>query len=120
MSIYDEIGGPEAVHAAVDQFYERVLADPLLAPYFEGIEMKRLKGHQRAFIAAAIGGPDRYVGRSMGAAHAGLDITPEAFAHVVDHLVETLTSLGVPDSTIAAIGSKLAPLEAQVVTSRVA
>lgn len=120
MSIYDEIGGADAVRAAVDQFYERVLPDPVLAPYFEGIEMNRLKDHLRMFIAAAIGGPERYEGRSMQAAHAGLDITTEAFTHVVDHLVATLTALGVPDDTIAAIGAKLAPLSRQIVSSRVA
>jgi hypothetical protein len=37
---------------------------------------------------------------------------------VVGHLVDTLMSLGVPDATIAAIGSSLAPLRGQVVTAR--
>ena len=54
----------------------------------------------------------------MADAHAGLNITPEAFAKVVDHLVATLTDLGVPETTIGAIGAKLAPLEADIVTSR--
>ena len=115
MAIYDEIGDAEAVSAAVETFYGKVLADPVLSPYFEGIEVPKLKGHQRAFIAAAIGGPERYEGRGMKEAHAGLGITPEAFGLVVDHLVATLTELGVPDETIGAIGAKLAPLEAEIV-----
>lgn len=114
MSIYDEIGGAEAVTAAVDGFYERVLADPELAPYFEGIEMGRLKGHQRMFIAVAIGGPEEYVGRSMGEAHARLGIAPAHFDLVVGHLVDTLASLGVPDETIGRIGGALAPLKAEI------
>ena len=52
MSIYDSIGGAPAVRAAVDDFYERVLGDPRLAPFFTGTDMNRLKSHQRAFIAA--------------------------------------------------------------------
>jgi NTE family protein len=58
MSIYDSIGGAAAVRAAVDDFYDRVLADPELAPFFDGTDMRRLKAHQRSFVAAAIGGPE--------------------------------------------------------------
>lgn len=114
MSIYDEIGGAAAVSAAVDDFYRRVLADPPLAPYFDGTDVKRLKTHQRAFIAAAIGGPEPYLGRNMAEAHARLAITPEDFDRVVAHLVDTLDGLGVPAETIGAIGGTLAPLKSQI------
>jgi hemoglobin len=114
MSIYDEIGGADAVAAAVEQFYERVLGDPALAPYFADTDMRRLKAHQRMFIAVAVGGPEAYTGRSMGAAHAALNVQPEHFDLVVGHLVATLTDLGVPAETIGAIGGKLAPLKAEI------
>jgi hemoglobin len=117
MSIYDEIGGRAAVDAAVADFYGRVLADPTLAPYFEGVDIDRLKRHQRAFMGMALGGPVAYAGRDMKAAHAGLDITSGAFGAVVGHLVDTLTSLGVPSDTIATIGGALAPLQADIVTA---
>jgi hemoglobin len=117
VSIYDRIGGASAVSLAVDDFYERVMGDPSLVSYFDGVDMARLKGHQRAFIAAAIGGPEVYTGQSMDEAHAGLDITAEAFGRVVDHLVATLTSLGVDNETIGSIGAALAPLQDQIVTA---
>ncbi len=111
MSIYDEIGGANAVSAAVDDFYQRVLADPALAGYFVDIDIQQLKGHQRTFLAAAIGGPPRYIGRSMREAHAPLNIDPSDFDRVVAHLVDTLAGLGVPAPTIGAIGDVLAPLK---------
>lgn len=117
MSIYDEIGGAGSVAAAVDDFYQRLLADPELAPFFADVDLRRLKAHQRAFIAAALGGPEIYAGRDMAAAHAGLDITDADFDAVVGHLVDTLTSLGVPGETVATIGAALAPLRADVVTA---
>jgi hemoglobin len=116
VTIYDAIGGPTAVAAAVDDFYARVLADPSLAPFFTDIDLSRLRSHQRAFIAAAIGGPEIYAGRDMGAAHAGLGITDADFDAVVGHLVDTLASLGVPGETIAEIGGRLAPLRSSIVT----
>jgi hemoglobin len=116
MSIYDTIGGAPAVQAAVEDFYQRVLADPELAPYFANVDMGKLKAHQRSFIAAAIGGPEIFSGRDMGTAHAGLAITDADFDSVVSHLVDTLTSLNVPDEIIGQIGAALSPLRADIVT----
>ncbi len=73
MSIYDSIGGAPAVSAAVDLFYEKVLADDLLGPWFAGTDMARQKAHMRAFLAVAVGGPEIYRGRDMAAAHAACD-----------------------------------------------
>jgi hemoglobin len=115
MSIYESIGGSESVSAAVEQFYGRVLADPELKGYFEDTDVRRLKAHQRAFIAAAIGGSEIYSGRSMGDAHAGMRITDAHFDRVVGHLADTLSALGVPDATIGDIAAKLGPLRAEIV-----
>ena len=115
-SVYDQIGGKPAVSAAVDGLYQRLLADPALAPYFADTEMERQKRHMRAFMAVALGGADLYAGRDMHSAHAGLGVTDDAFDRVVIHLVATLASLGLPGETIAAIGVTLAPLREQIVT----
>ena len=114
-SIYDEIGGAPAVGDAVEDFYDRVLDDPVLAPYFAGVEMARQKSHLRAFIATALGGPNIYAGRDMRTAHSGRNITPDAFDAVVSHLAATLTGLGVKAATIQAIAGKLVGLRAQIV-----
>jgi hemoglobin len=117
MTIFDAIGGAPAVQAAVDDFYVRVLADPALAPVFGGADLNRLKAHQRAFIAAAVGGPQLYAGRDMATAHAGLGITDIQFDAVVAHLVDTLTGLGVPGDTITQIGAALTPLRTDIVVA---
>lgn len=117
MSIYDAIGGAPSVSAAVDKFYGKVLDDPQLEHFFDGVDMDRLKSHQRAFIAAAIGGPELYRGRDMAAAHANLGITDSDFNAVVGHLVSTLEELGVPDDIIGDIGGTLVPLQSQIVSS---
>lgn len=113
-TIYESIGGADAVAAAVERFYELVLGDPELVGYFDGIDMQRLKSHQRSFIAAAIGGPELYQGRSMKEAHARFGIQPAHFDLVVGHLVATLTELGVPGETIGTIGEALAPLKTDI------
>lgn len=116
MTIYERIGGAAAVNAAVELFYDKVTADPSLEPYFEGVDLGRLKGHQRAFIAAAVGGPDTYAGRDMGAAHAHLGITDNQFDAVVGHLGATLAELGVSAEAIEQIGAALVSLQADIVS----
>ena len=69
MTLYERIGGEPATRAAVDRFYVRVLADPLLAPFFEKTDIGRLKSHQFAFLSQAMGGPRQYSGASMRQAH---------------------------------------------------
>jgi len=115
MSIYDSIGGASAVRAAVDDFYVRVLADARLAPFFTSTDLNHLKAHQRAFIAAAIGGPEVFGGRDMASAHARLGIGEGDFDAVVGHLVGTLTGLGVPEDTLGQIANALAPLRDDIV-----
>jgi hemoglobin len=116
-SLYACIGGAPAVAAAVEGLYDRILVDPELAPYFAGVGVEQLKTHQRAFIAAALGGPERHVGRSMVDAHRHLQITDTAFARVVDHLAATLSELGLSDATITAIAAALAPLKPDIVSA---
>jgi hemoglobin len=120
LSIYESIGGAPAVRAAVDGLYLRLLADPALAPHFATVDLARLKAHQRAFLDAALGGPQNYAGQDLAAAHAGLDITDADFDGVVAHLVDTLTELGVPAQTIAEIGETLTPLRGAVVSRSLA
>jgi hemoglobin len=117
VSVYDEVGGAPAVKAAVTVFYDRVTADPDLAQWFENVDLTRLKAHQRAFLAAALGGPELFSGRSLADAHANLAITPEAFDAVVEHLATSLHDLGVADDVIDRVRVRLDGLRSEVVTS---
>ena len=116
-SVYDEIGGGEAVAAAVDDLYGRLLDDPELAHYFAGKDMRKHTAHVRAFIAAALGGPNLYGGLDMRAAHGHAGITGPHFERTVGHLVATLNALGLSEHSIAAVGERILPLREQIVAA---
>ena len=116
-TLYERIGGEPAVRAAVDRFYQRVLADPELTGFFDGISMQRLKGHQFAFLSQALGGPKQYSGASMRDAHRRLAIEQRHFDGVAVHLVETLRELGVSEEIIATVGGALTPLSGEIVNT---
>lgn len=116
-TIYQRIGGEAAVSAAVDRFYERVLADPTLNHFFTGVSMSRLKAHQFAFLTQALGGPKQYSGASMRDAHSKLAIEQRHFDSVAVHLMETLRELGVPEEIVGQIAEAVTPLSGQIVNT---
>jgi hemoglobin len=94
-SLYERIGGASALDDLIEAFYIRVLADPILAPFFHDTPLDRLRKMQKEFFAMALGGPIAYSGRSLAHAHHGRGVKREHFAHFVQHLVETLKDIGV-------------------------
>jgi len=118
-SIYEQIGGQEALIAVVDDFYRRVLADSQLAPFFAGSNMSRLKGKQVEFFAAALGSPNEYTGQPMKTVHQGRGINQVHFDLVAKHLREALAAAGVPDDTADTIIEMVAPLSGDIVSPTV-
>jgi hemoglobin len=109
-TIYDRIGGLEAIEVVVEDFYVRVLADDQLSGFFTGTNMNRLKGKQAEFFAAALGGPEPYTGAPMKQVHQGRGIGMHHFSMVAGHLAEALAAAGVPSETVTEILSAIAPL----------
>jgi len=97
-TLYEKLGGEKAVDAAVDIFYQKVLADPRINQFFEGVEMVKQGRMQKNFLTFAFGGPHNYDGRNMRAAHSKLvakGLNDSHFDAVAGHLVATLQELGV-------------------------
>lgn len=113
-TIYDKIGGHEALEVVVEDFYARVLADDQLSSFFAGTNVNRLKGKQAEFLAAALGGPERYSGPSMKQAHQGRGITMYHFNLVAGHLSDSLSAAGVPAETVTEILGVVAPLASDI------
>ncbi len=106
-TLYERIGGEAAIAELVDEFYDRVLADPLLAPFFADTRIDRLQEMQREFFCAALDGPIRYAGQSLAAAHSGRGIRTRHMARFVDHLLETLRSRGTDEQDTLDIISRI-------------
>ena len=115
MSLYTQVGGEAGIAAVVDDFYARVTADDLLGAWFSKADGDSLRGHLRAYLAVALGGPEGYSGRSMRAAHAGLAITAQAFDGVLDRLADSLTAAGVDAALTVRVLRVIATLRPVVV-----
>lgn len=99
-SLYARLGGQPAIDAAVDIFYKKVLADKRVNHFFEDVNMNKQIKKQKAFLAAAFGGPNPWTGKDMRKAHKNLDLKEKDFAVIAEHLVASLKELKVPQNLI--------------------
>ncbi len=102
-TLFEKIGGKDAVNAAVDILYEKVITDPKLKPFFDGVDMNRQRNKQKAFLTYAFGGAPNYSGKNMRDAHKHLvakGMNSTHFDAVMKHLGATLTELNVPNDLI--------------------
>ena len=67
------------------------------------------------FICQATGGPCKYTGPDMFAAHKGRGITSDAFNAVVEDLVATLDKLKVPEREKSQLLGVLGPMKPAIV-----
>ncbi|MET8527867.1 group 1 truncated hemoglobin [Micromonospora sp. NPDC005172] len=116
-SHYDRIGGASSVKAAVELFYDKVLADPELAGYFATVDMPTQRRHLALMLTVVLGGPNEYAGRGLAEAHQPLGIPAEHYAMVGAHLVATLTELGVPADVLDDVRTVLGQVQDQVVST---
>jgi hemoglobin len=100
-SLYDWLGGMEALEWLTTRFYEKVLEDELLKGLFEGMAAEHPK-HVAMFLAEVLGGPANYSESCGGHArmlsrHFGRQITQEQRQRWVALLLETADEIKLPD-----------------------
>lgn len=123
VSLFERLGGSAAIEATVAEFYQRVLADPLLAPFFDGVDQARLERHQARFLSYAFGAAVPYNGAGMAQAHARLvrehGLAERHFDAVIQHLDAALRALKVPDAERHEVRSAAQSLRPQVLAGTV-
>jgi hemoglobin len=110
-SLYERLGGYNAIAAVVDDFVGRLVADPQFSRFFVGHSTdskKRIRQHIVDQFCAAAGGPCLYTGRDMKTSHQGLGITDAEWDAAAKHLVASLDKFNVgqkeKDDLLAFVG----------------
>lgn len=99
-SLYDRLGGKDAITKVVDDFVGNVAGDNRINRFFTAAagdpnEMAHFKQMLVDQICAASGGPCTYGGKTMPEAHKGMAITDDDFNALVDDLTKALVADGV-------------------------
>jgi len=102
-TLYDRLGGREAIRAVVDEFYARLLDDDELGQFFADTDMESLKEDQTDHLVEAAGGPAEYTGPDIREAHLHVPFTPALIERSVEHLEASLDAFDVTGEDKAAV-----------------
>ncbi|WP_141733368.1 group I truncated hemoglobin [Oligoflexus tunisiensis] len=108
VSLYEKLGGQNAVDAVVETFYRKVLTDERVMDYFDDVDMDGQIAKQKAFLTMVFGGPVSYSGKDMRDGHRQLVARGLNDSHVdavVELLGASLAEHGVNADDIAQIAS---------------
>lgn len=98
-SLYERVGGYNALAAVVDDFIGRLVTDKRFEKFFAGHSndsKKRIRQHILDQFCEATGGPCVYTGRDMKTTHGGLGITEADWDAAAKHLSDSLDKFKVP------------------------
>ena len=102
--LYDRLGGVYSIATVVDDFIDRVMADPRLNanPFVDEAHHRvppaGFKYLVTEMVCWAAGGPQKYTGKSMAESHSHLRITGEEWGAFLDDFQQTLDKFAVPAS----------------------
>ncbi|MBX3157783.1 MAG: group 1 truncated hemoglobin [Deltaproteobacteria bacterium] len=107
-SLYDRLGGKDAITAVVKDFVGNVVADKRINKFFAKADGAKLTDHLVNQVCQATGGPCKYTGKDMKTAHKGMGIKEADFNALVEDLVKSLDKFKVPkaekDELLGALG----------------
>lgn len=107
-TIYEKIGGSPIIERLVTAFYQRVLADPLLSPFFATTSIDKLKKMQIAFFTIALGGPEPDLSISLYESHRGRGIQRHHLTQFTKHLMDTLQEIGIEQENATKVYQRIA------------
>jgi len=116
-SLYDRLGGQDAVDSVVETFYRKVLTDDRISQFFDDTDMDQQIAKQKSFLTFAFGGPANYSGLNMKEGHKHLVAKGLNYKHVdavIELLGATLQELKVPNNLIGEAAAIAESVRSQV------
>src|SRR5262245_10178418 len=117
-SLFDRLGGLNAISAVVDDFAGNVLNDPRINKKFAKTDAPRLLANLKDFVCNATGGPCQYKGLAMKKSHKRMDVTAGEFNALVEDLVKSLDKFNVGETEKKELLGALAGLRGDIVKSK--
>ena len=117
-SLYDRLGGYDAIVAVANDLLPRLQSDPKLGRYWahRGTDgMEREKQLLIDFLSTSAGGPLYYRGRDMLTAHRGMGISESDWNTFLGHAAATLAKFKVPDREQSEVVAFVQSLKSQIV-----
>ncbi len=117
-SLYDRLGGKDAITGFVEDFVTNVVADKRINAFFNNADMPGFKQKLIDQICEKTGGPCKYTGRDMKTTHAGMNIKDADYDAMIEDLVRSLDKFKVGDREKTDLLAALSKMKGDLVTGK--
>jgi hemoglobin len=114
-SLYQRLGGKAALTAVVNELWAVVAADTRINAYFAHTKPEAFGGQLVDFLCQASGGPCKYQGQDMKAAHTGMQLGDADFNALAEDTAKALDKFKVPAAEKSEVMNLLGSLKGDVV-----
>ena len=114
-SLYERLGGVDAITAVVRAVVDRQMKDDRINQKFARTNVDRLIKEFVDLICQATGGPCTYTGRDMTETHRNMGVTSGEFQAFVEDVVAVLDEFKVGKAEQDELLNILAPLQGEIV-----
>lgn len=114
-SLYQALGGQPGITRIVEGMLLNVARDPRIVQHFRNVDPERLKSKLVEKFCVEAGGPCTYTGDTMAEAHKGQQISPAEFNALVENLMASMDSQGVPTPVQNRLLARLAAERGEVI-----
>jgi hemoglobin len=122
-TLYDRLGGVYSIAIVVDDFIDRIMADPrlnanpLVDEAHHRVTPQGFKYLVTEMVCWATGGPQTYSGRSMSDSHRHLSINNQEWHAFMDDFRQTLEKFDVPHQEQAELKAIVESTRADIVVA---
>jgi hemoglobin len=117
-SLYDRLGGKDAIAPLVDDFVANVAGDKRINTFFANADIPGFKVKLVDQICEATGGPCKYTGKDMKTSHNGMNIKDADFNALVEDLVKSLDKFKVGEKEKGELLGALSKMHDDIVTAQ--
>jgi hemoglobin len=114
-TLYERLGGREGIHAIVTDLVELHRINPIVGPRFRTSNVEKLQRLAHEFFCAGAGGPEKYTGRDLREAHAGMNISEQEYLAVMDDVVQAMSKHGIEADAHNEVVAILFSLKGQII-----
>ena len=115
-ALYRAFGEKAGISALVDDFVNRMMADPRIGHFFKNTKPANLKEQLTDQFCLLSGGPCKYQGDSMKASHADLQVRRADFNALVEVLQQSMDARNIPFAAQNRLLALLAPMHRDIIT----
>jgi hemoglobin len=114
-TLYQQFGAQPGLVRLMDDFMQRLLADPRMNPFFKDVDQAHVKDELVTQFCEVSGGPCKRDGPGMKKVHDGFDIDRSAFNALVEVLQQAMDAQGIAFTAQNRLLAKLAPMHREII-----